>query len=98
MHSRFPIPRCSKTLSHSLLTTLVATTVSDKNDVLKAMHLQAVRYVGQYRLECFLSEADCSWAPHMPALGLDATLRNIFDYRGANGISEVRCDCWAVRA
>ena len=77
---------------------LIATTVSDEDDVLEAVHLQAVSNVSEYGLECFLSKANRARAPHMPALGLDATLWDELYYRSADGISEVSRNCWAVRS
>ena len=62
----------------------------------KPLPLQAMRHVGQHRLEGLLLEADRARARHVTARGIDVALRDQLDNRSAKGVPEPACDRIAV--
>ena len=73
-HLPIPLRReCFCNVSHA---SLVSTTIADKNDVFKPVHLEAVCGVGKHRLEGLLAKTYRSRTSHVATLWLDTTLRN----------------------
>ena len=97
-NDRATLPLRRELLGNRRLPTLISTAVPDEDDVLEAVHLEAVGHVGEHRLEGLLPEAERSRASHVPALRLDAALGNQLHDRGTQGIPEPACNRVAVSA
>ena len=92
------VPHGVEPLRHVALAGLVAAAVTDEQDVAEAVHLEAVRDVGQERLEGRLCRAQRSGARHVAAGRLDRTFRDQFYDRRTKRVAELTRDRLAVGA
>ena len=97
-HDGAAVPLRVQRFGDRLHARLVPAAVANQDDVLEAVHLQAVRDVGEHRLKRLLAHADGADRDHVRALRLDRPFRDQRDDRCAQRVPELAGDGVAVRA
>ena len=71
---------------------LVPPAVADVDDVLEAVHVQAVPHVFQHHPEGLIAHGQGSGIAHVPGPGLESALRHQLDDRRAEGVAQLTRD------
>ena len=79
-------------IRYRTLATLITTTISNEDDVLKAVHLQAVRDIGEESFKRLLLETECTRAAHMPTWWVDRAFRYELHNRSAQRVPKFSGD------
>ena len=95
-HDGAAAPELRKPVRYRTLAALIAAGVAEEDDLLEAVHLEGVRYIGEHGLERLLAGADRARAPHVTARRLDVAFRNEREDGGAQGVAELARDRLAV--
>ncbi len=94
---RRPVPQLRHRVRHGALRPLIAAAVADQDDVLEAVHLEAVHHVREHGDERRRAQAQRAGAGHVARLRFNAAFRHELDDRCAQRVAQLARDRLAVR-